>query len=209
MLSLTVSAFGTDMRRRDFFHTVGGAVAWPVAAPAAWSANSRSPAKIGWLKIQGPRHTPDQLKSFREGMSALGHIEGRDYVLIERFAEGMEARLPGLASELIDLGVRLILATSQPSIAAAGRVTKTVPIIGRINDDPVDNGMAKWLAGQGGIISGVYGLAEELTRSGCWLLKEVVPSASARRSVVARRLAECEAVLTGREVLRNDWGSSS
>lgn len=179
------------MRRRDFFHTVGGAVAWPLAAPAAWSANSRSPAKIGWLKIQGPRHTPDQLKSFREGMSALGHIEGRDYVLIERFAEGMEARLPGLASELIDLGVRLILATSQPSIAAAGRVTKTVPIIGRINDDPVDNGMAKSLARPGGNISGVYSLAEELTPKRLSLLKEVAPS--------VRRVGV---------LLRDDWPSA-
>ena len=163
------------MRRRDVLVWIGSVVAWPIAAPGAWSAGP--PAKIGWLKIQGPRHTPDQLKAFREGMGALGQNEGRDYVLIERYAEDKEARLPDLAAELIGLDVRLILATSQPSIAAAARVTKTVPIIGRLNDDPVENGMAKSLARPGGNISGVYSLAEELTPKRLSLLKEVVPSA--------------------------------
>src|ERR1700757_339285 len=102
------------MRRRDVLVWIGCAVTWPIAALGAWSAGP--PAKIGWLKIQGPRHTPDQLKAFREGMGALGQNEGRDYVLIERYAEDKEARLPDLAAELIGLDVRLILATSQPSI---------------------------------------------------------------------------------------------
>ncbi len=110
-------------------------------------------------------------------MSALDQIEGRDYVLVERYGEGKESRLPDLAAELIGLDVRLILATSQPSVAAAARVTKTVPIIGRLNDDPVANGMAKSLARPDGNISGVYSLAEELTPKRLSLLKEVVPSA--------------------------------
>ena len=42
--------------------------------------------KIGWLKIQGREHTPDQLKAFREGMKALGLVEGRDFVIEERYA---------------------------------------------------------------------------------------------------------------------------
>jgi len=163
------------MRRRDVVVLIGGAVAWPFTAPVAVSAVS--PAKIGWLKIQGPRHTPDQLKAFREGMGALGQIEGRDFVLVERYAEDQGSRLPALASELIGLDVRLILATSQPSIAAAAHVTKSVPIIGRFNDDPVESGMAKSLARPGGNISGVYSLAEELVPKRLSLLKEVVPSA--------------------------------
>ena len=163
------------MKRRDVIVCLSSAVVWAFAVPRAWGAGS--PAKIGWLKIQGPRHTPDQLKAFREGMGALGQLEGRDYVLIERYAEDKESRLPDLAAELIALNVRLILATSQPSIAAASRVTKTVPIIGRLNDDPVENGMARSLARPGSNITGVYSLAEELTPKRLSLLKEVVPSA--------------------------------
>jgi putative ABC transport system substrate-binding protein len=139
------------MRRRDVLIWIGSVVASVITAPGAWSAGS--PPSIGWLKIQGPNHSPDQLKAFREGMAALGEIEGRDYVLIERYGEDKETRLSSLAAELVSLNVHLILATSQPSVAAAEGVTKTVPIIGRLNDDPVENGMAKSLARPGGNIS--------------------------------------------------------
>jgi putative ABC transport system substrate-binding protein len=165
------------MRRRDVITLLGGAMAaLPLAARTALGAPAGAPAKIGWLKIQGARHTPDQLKAFRQGMRALGLVEGRDYVLVERYGDGHEARLPGLASELVAAGVGVILATSQPSIAAAARVTKTVPVIGRMNDDPVANGMARSLAQPGGNITGIYTLAEELNPKRLSLLKEVVPS---------------------------------
>ena len=95
-------------------------------------------------------------------MQALGLIEGRDYVLEERYADGDEARLPRLAAELIASGVSIIVATSQPSIAAARRVTKSVPVIGRMVDDPVTDGMAQSLARPGGNITGVYTMTEEI-----------------------------------------------
>src|SRR5262249_57722821 len=84
-------------------------------------------AKIGRLKIQGRQHTPGQLRAFREGMKALGLVEGRDFILEERYADGDEGRLPGLATELINSGVAVVVATSQPSIAAAWRGTKRRP----------------------------------------------------------------------------------
>jgi putative tryptophan/tyrosine transport system substrate-binding protein len=142
------------MRRRDFITLVSGLAA---SLPLSVGAQvTRSTPKIGWLKIQGPQHTPEQLQAFREGMRALGMLEGRDFVLEERYADGDEARLTNLAAELISSGVSIILATSQPSIAAAWRVTKTVPVIGRMVDDPVTDGMALSLARPGGNVTGVY-----------------------------------------------------
>jgi putative ABC transport system substrate-binding protein len=125
------------MRRREFITLMGFAAGQPFVA----RAQSAHPIpQIGWLKIQGEQHTPDQLAAFRDGMKALGLVEGRDFVLEERYADGDEGRLPGLAAELIDSGVVIIVATNQPSIAAAWRVTKKVPVIGRMVDDPVVNG---------------------------------------------------------------------
>ena len=162
------------MRRREFIRLVGGAVAaWPIAASAQ---PTHLVPKVGWLKIQGPKHTPDQLQAFREGMRALGMIEGRDFVLEERYADGDEARLPRLAAELIGSGVSVILATSQPSIAAAWQVTKSVPVIGRMVDDPVTDGMAQSLARPSGNITGVYTMTEEMNPKRLALLKEVAPS---------------------------------
>ena len=73
------------MRRRDFVTLIGGVVAaWPFAARAQ---PTHLIPKIGWLKIQGRQHTPGQLKAFREGMEALGLVDGRDFMLEERYAE--------------------------------------------------------------------------------------------------------------------------
>ena len=76
------------MRRREFIKLIGCAgAAWPIAARAQ---PTHSVPKIGWLKIQGPLHTPDQLQAFREGMRALGMIEGRDFLLEERMPMAMK-----------------------------------------------------------------------------------------------------------------------
>ena len=148
-----------------------------LATPFASFAQQQSKVwRIGWLKIQGPQHTPGQLQAFREGMRALGLVEGRDYAIVERYADGNGARLPNLTSELLEAGVGIIVATSQPSIVAAARVTKQVPVIGRMNDDPVADGMAKSLARPGGNITGIYAMTEELNPKRLALLKEIAPS---------------------------------
>ena len=160
--------------RREFITLLGGAATWPMAARAQQPAPNA--VRIGWLKIQGPRHTPGQLQAFREGMRALGLVEGRDYLLEERYADGHESQLPTLTAELLGTGVRIIVATSQPSIIAAARVTKGVPIIGRMVDDPVTTGLARSLARPGGNITGIYTMTEEMNPKRLDLLKEVVPS---------------------------------
>ena len=172
------------MRRREFITLLGG-------APAVWSLTAHAQQfkelpKVGWLKIQGRQHTPDQLQAFREGMRALGWVEKRDYEIEERYGDGDEARLPNLATELLKSGVSIILATSQPSIIAAARVTKTVPVIGRMVDDPVADGMAQSLAQPAGNVTGIYTMTEELNPKRLSLLKEAVPSVH-RVGVLLRR----------------------
>lgn len=184
------------MRRRRFITFIGIA---GVALPLAVHAQPiHTLPKIGWLKIQGRLHTPSQLQAFREGMKALGLIEGRDFVLEERYADGDEKRLPGLAADLINSGVAVIVATSQPSIAAAWRVTKSVPVIGRMVDDPVADGMAQSLARPGGNVTGVYTMTEEMNPKRLELLKEAVPSV--RRVGVLMRQDFPSA-----NVARRDW----
>src|SRR5262245_28596668 len=43
---------------------------------------------------------------FLEGMSALGYVEGQNFVLEYRWAEGQYERLPDLAAELVRLQVQ-------------------------------------------------------------------------------------------------------
>ena len=165
------------MKRREFITLLGGTALGSLATSAApaW-AQVAKPPKIGWLKIQDKNHTPGQLKAFLDGLRALGQIEGQSFEIEARFADGNRARLPKLAEELVQAGVSVILATSQPSIEAAWRVTQSIPIVGRMNDDPVLTGFAKSLARPGGNFTGVYSLLEAMTGKRLELLRQTVPS---------------------------------
>jgi putative ABC transport system substrate-binding protein len=160
--------------------------AWALTARSSWGAVEKPPVRVGWLKIQGSRHTPGQLRAFREGLRALGPVEGRDYVLEQRYADDDESRLPGLTADLLRAGVGIIVATSQPSIDAAARVTRSVPVIGRMVDDPTINGLAQTLARPGGNVTGIYAMTDELNPKRLSLLKEAVPSIR-RVGVLLRR----------------------
>ena len=161
-----------------------------IACPV--QAKDSAPVRIGWLKVQGAGHTPGQLAAFREGMRKLGYEEGRTFTIESRFADGDETRLPALAQELVDRGVALILATSQPSIAAAWEVTRRIPIVGRMVDEPISNGMAMSLAKPGGNVTGIYSLTEELNPKRLDFLREISPG--------ARRIGV---------LLREDWPSTA
>jgi putative tryptophan/tyrosine transport system substrate-binding protein len=74
-------------------------------------------------------------------MRELGYVEGKNYSIEWRFAEGDYARLPELANELIALKVDVLFATSTAAILAAHKATTTTPIVmGYYEDDPVAAG---------------------------------------------------------------------
>jgi putative ABC transport system substrate-binding protein len=187
-------------------------------APSATAGSS--PVRIGWLKIQDSRHTPGQLRAFREGLRALGMVDGRDYVLEQRYADDDESRLPSLAADLVRAGAAIIVATSQPSIDAAARVTHSVPVIGRMVDDPTASGLAQTLGRPGRNVTGIYAMTEELNPKRLSLLKEAVPPIQ-RVGVLLRRdfpnakevesdwrVVETAARALGLELLAMDAGSA-
>jgi putative ABC transport system substrate-binding protein len=143
------------------------------ARPGAAQARQHT---IGWLKIQDKSHAPRWLSAFLETLRALGHLEGRSFVLESRFADGDARRLTQLAEELVCADADIIIATSQPAVDASRRVTQVIPIIGRMTDDPVKAGIAHSLARPGGNVTGVYSLLEEMSGKRLALLQEAVPS---------------------------------
>src|SRR5262245_4875222 len=87
------------IRRREFIFTLGGAVAaWPLAARAQQSGKVR---RIGFISGGSRAAVFDVLGSFLEGMRALGYVEGKDFTMEWRFAEGKYERLPTIAAELV------------------------------------------------------------------------------------------------------------
>src|SRR3979411_716800 len=97
------------MRRREFITLAGGAATvWPMAARAQQSM-TRVP-RIGWLVTGTPLFFRFSLAAFRDGLKALGHIEGQNVSIEYRWAEGNAAWLPELAKDLVHQNVDIILA---------------------------------------------------------------------------------------------------
>ena len=110
-----------------------------------------------------------------QGMADLGYLEGRNFVLEERFSDGKADLLDGLAAELVRLNVDLILTTGTPAHLAAQRATRTIPIVAIADADPVGNGLAASLARPGGNITGMSTSAAELAPKLVELLTTALP----------------------------------
>jgi putative ABC transport system substrate-binding protein len=94
------------VRRRKFITLVGAAVAWPLAARAQ-QPTPRVP-RVGWLVTGSLTSYRFSLAAFRDGLKALGYIEGQNIKIDYRWAEGNVERLPELANELVQQKVNVI-----------------------------------------------------------------------------------------------------
>jgi len=79
---------------------------------------------------------------------------------------------------LIKLKVDVILAWSTPVALAAQQATSTVPIVGAVMADPVNDGLVASLARPGGNITGTSFLGPELVAKRLQLFREVIPKLS-------------------------------
>ena len=105
-----------------------------------FSAEAQHPGKvrrIGFLDASAASGMAVLIDAFRQEMSKLGWIEGRNITIEYRFAEQKLERLPELAAELVRLKVDLIVVVSTPPALAAKSATTTIPIVMTNAGDPV------------------------------------------------------------------------
>jgi putative ABC transport system substrate-binding protein len=108
------------MKRREFITLLGGAAAWPLAARAQQAGKVW---RIGWLTGASREATPSLPSAFLQGMRDLGYVEGRDFVMESRYAEGKYEQFPELAAELVRLKVDVILTGTTAAIRTLQRAT--------------------------------------------------------------------------------------
>src|SRR5262245_47830931 len=87
------------MNRRSLITLLGGAAAWPLAA---YGQQAGKLYRIGFL-WEGPDVFPDEMEAFRQGLSALGYVEGRNLTIEYRWGKGKPERMLALAKELVRL----------------------------------------------------------------------------------------------------------
>jgi putative tryptophan/tyrosine transport system substrate-binding protein len=114
---------------------------------------------------------------FRQSLSELGYVEGRNLVVEWREAEGKPERFADLAAELVRLKVDAIVAMAPAATFAAKRATRVIPIVMVNTPDPVQLGLVVSLAHPGGNITGATTLSADVSVKQLELLKEAVPQA--------------------------------
>jgi putative ABC transport system substrate-binding protein len=146
-------------------------------------AQQPTPPRIGWLAGGSPPAFQHITEAFLQGMREHGYIDGQNFVLEIRAAEGRFERLPGLAADLVRSKVAVILVGATGPLQAAKDATNTIPIVMASVGDPVGTGFIVSLERPGGNITGVAGGAVPRARL-LELIKEAFPTVS-RLAVLA------------------------
>lgn len=159
---------------------IGGAVCTVIAA-SAFSAKGQRPALplIGFLSSRSPEESATHAAAFRRGLGDSGYVDRENVAIEYRWALGDYARLPGLASALVNMQANVLVAVGgTPSALAAKAATSTVPIVFLIGDDPVKLGFVESMSRPVRNLTGVTFVTTELGAKRLEVLHELVPSAS-------------------------------
>ena len=163
------------MKRRQFISLMGGAAAaWPLAARGQ---QSKSVPRIGVLWHAGnEQEEAIYLGALRQGFTEIGYVEGKDFVLENRFAAEQYERYGPMATELVAAKVDLLVAVTTMAARAAQRATTTIPVVFVVVADPEDEKFVKSLARPGGNMTGVAALPVDVSGKCLALFKETVPT---------------------------------
>ena len=165
------------MRRRDLITTLaGGAIAWPLISHAQQRARMW---KIGWLD-PSPTPTPPAssraLTAFQGRLKELGYVEGNNYEMEIRFADTYWDRLPGMARDLVDRKVDVIVTIGTATVRVAEKATATIPIVMAGAGEPLELGLVPSLSHPGGNVTGIaHNPGPEFAGKSLSLLKEASP----------------------------------
>jgi len=138
-----------------------------------YPASAQQEGKVPRIGVVGPSR--QSLDLFRQGLRDLGYIDGNNVQIVYRNVYRNTNRMPELVAELVRLKVDTLVVNAATVIRAAQRATKTIPIVMRINEDPVAIGIVDSLARPGGNLTGIVSLTRELRGKRLEPFKETIP----------------------------------
>jgi putative ABC transport system substrate-binding protein len=121
---------------------------------------------------------PTRTQAFRQGLSELGYVEGKNIVVEYRWADGKPERLAEAAAELERLKVDLFVSAGPSATRVIKAATKTTPIVMAFDSDPVGSGFVASLARPGGRITGLSSVAPEISGKQIDVLRQIIPGLS-------------------------------
>jgi ABC-type uncharacterized transport system substrate-binding protein len=157
------------------------AVSMLCASLAADAQPAAKIARVGVLASSTEANFAPSVTVFREALRGAGWVEGKNLTLDVRYPGEQYGRLADLAVELVGLKVDVLASLGTPATLAAKRATTTIPIVMESLSDVVRIGLVQNLARPEGNVTGVSGLAPELSGKRLELIREIVPPGKADR----------------------------
>src|SRR5262249_54636515 len=114
----------------------------------------------------------------RQGFTEIGYVEGKNFVLENRFAAEQYERFNSLAAELVAAKVDVLVAVTVPAARAAQQATTTIPVVFVVVSDPVGFKLVDSLARPGRNMTGLSNVTIDLSGKRLELFKEAVPRLS-------------------------------
>jgi len=152
------------MRRREFIATLGGAVAFPLAAHAQTQRTRRIGALVAFSENDAEGKV--RIAAFRRQLQELGWSEGHNLQIDFRYVGGGVERMRPAAAELVALTPDVIFVQSNPGVAALKQVNHAIPAVFAQVADPVGSGFVDNLAHPGGNITGFSNFELKLAANG-------------------------------------------
>lgn len=117
-------------------------------------------------------------KDFLDGMRDLGYVDGRDFDMVARYAEGIQDRLPALAEEIVGRKPQVIVAAAVNAAVPARTATSVIPIVCPALADAVHLGLIASEARPGGNVTGIEPYVAGLPAKQMEFAREIAPSAT-------------------------------
>lgn len=145
--------------------------------PTALAQQPRRVRRIGFLGNLAPSIYRTRLDAFKAGLRALGYAEGEDYIIELKSSQERGASLDALAAELVRSKVDLILTSSSPTVHAAFKATREIPILTTTAAGVMEQGFTNSLARPSANVTGLITIETEVIDKRVELLRELLPAA--------------------------------
>jgi putative tryptophan/tyrosine transport system substrate-binding protein len=137
---------------------------------------AQQPAKIPRVGLLSPADPMSPLfEAFRQGLADLGYVEGKNVVIVPRFAKGQYDQFPGLVADLVREKVDVLAVQGAVTVRAARKAAPDIPIVFAVVVDPVKDDLVTNAERPGGNITGITTFDPQQPRKQLELLRQVVP----------------------------------
>lgn len=162
------------MRRRDFLGILGiGAATWPISTHG--QERARRIPTVGFVGFASAAVDSGSLAHFRQGLSALGYVEGRTINFEVRSSQGDVRRGHAFLSELAALPVDVFLSPGPAASRAIVRMTKIPVVAIGLPATQTEPELFSSFARPGGTVTGFSAFGEEMSAKRIEMLKEIMP----------------------------------